>query len=290
MQGEIGKRLAQRRIFRLRLLHPVFAEEAVPGDERGAQARRRMGLADGDEGDARRQPPRRPRRGRYPGADGVEVGRDNPFHRRSIPGTRFGRSAPLKRRSAEVRPMPVVHYRPSTGLAASLSLTPRRLRAGGRTAGSGKGRRTADGGDGSRRHRHRGDPLDGVGSRQEREAERPPGPQTGRQVSPVLYQAALDTLKFTKLASEDPLGGSLVTDWYSPRDKPDERFRIDVFILSPHLHVRCGRGDGRAPGAPADRRMGRQHGRQKSPGRSGDQDPVPRASAETGLDGDRASS
>jgi hypothetical protein len=61
------------------------------------------------------------------------------------------------------------------------------------------------------------------------------GPQTGSQVSPVLWQAALDTLHFTTFASEDPLGGSLVTDWYSPPGKPDERFRIDVFVLSRYL-------------------------------------------------------
>jgi Domain of unknown function (DUF3576) len=66
-------------------------------------------------------------------------------------------------------------------------------------------------------------------------SQRPPGPSTGSNVSPVLWQAAVDTMGFAKFASADPLGGSLVTDWYSPPDKPDERFRIDVFILSRHL-------------------------------------------------------
>src|SRR5262249_14765493 len=122
MQGEIGKGLAQRRIFRLRLLYPVFAEETVAGDQRGAEARRRMGVADGDEGDARRQPPGGPRRGNDPIPDVVEVGGDTPFHSRSIHGTRFGRSAQQKRRSAEGCPMTVVHYRLSTALAASLSV------------------------------------------------------------------------------------------------------------------------------------------------------------------------
>ncbi len=58
-----------------------------------------------------------------------------------------------------------------------------------------------------------------------------PGPQTGSTVSPVLWQAALDTLSFVKFASEDPLGGSLITEWYSPPDKPNERLRITVFVL-----------------------------------------------------------
>jgi hypothetical protein len=63
-----------------------------------------------------------------------------------------------------------------------------------------------------------------------------PGPQTGSTVSPILWQAAHDTLDFVKYASEDPLTGSIVTDWYSPPDKPNERFRINVFILSRALH------------------------------------------------------
>lgn len=67
-------------------------------------------------------------------------------------------------------------------------------------------------------------------------SEKEPGPQTGRTVSPILWQAAHDTLDFVKYASEDPLTGSIVTDWYSPPDKPDERFRINVFILSRALH------------------------------------------------------
>ncbi len=64
---------------------------------------------------------------------------------------------------------------------------------------------------------------------------REPGPQTGSTVSPILWQAALDTLGFVKFASEDPLGGSLVSDWYTPNSKPGERFRITVFILSRYL-------------------------------------------------------
>ena len=68
-----------------------------------------------------------------------------------------------------------------------------------------------------------------------KESERHPGPQTGSTVSPILWQAALDTLDFVKLASEDPLVGSLVTDWYSPAGKPNERYRVNVFILARSL-------------------------------------------------------
>lgn len=68
-----------------------------------------------------------------------------------------------------------------------------------------------------------------------KESERRVGPQTGSTVSPVLWQAALDTLDFVKLASEDPVAGSLVTDWYSPRNKPNERYKVNVFILARSL-------------------------------------------------------
>ncbi len=65
-----------------------------------------------------------------------------------------------------------------------------------------------------------------------KESVKDPGPQTGRMVSPILWQAAHDTLDFVKYASEDPLTGSIVTDWYSPAGKPNERYRVNVFVLA----------------------------------------------------------
>jgi len=65
-----------------------------------------------------------------------------------------------------------------------------------------------------------------------RESERNIGPQTGNMVSPVLWQATHDTLDFAGISSEDPVTGLLVTDWYSPRGKPNERLRVSVFILA----------------------------------------------------------
>ena len=69
-----------------------------------------------------------------------------------------------------------------------------------------------------------------------KQSQKEPGPQTGRTVSPILWQAAHDTLDFVKYASEDPLTGSIVTDWYSPAGNPNVRYRINVFILSRALH------------------------------------------------------
>ena len=65
-----------------------------------------------------------------------------------------------------------------------------------------------------------------------RPSQRAIGPQTGEQVSPELWQAALDTLHFAGTGSEDPMSGLLITDWYAPRGKTGERLRVTVFVLS----------------------------------------------------------
>jgi hypothetical protein len=59
-----------------------------------------------------------------------------------------------------------------------------------------------------------------------------PGPETGTGVSPILWQAATDTLNFADFDSQDPVAGLMVTKWYSPKGKPDERLRITAFIKS----------------------------------------------------------
>ena len=37
------------------------------------------------------------------------------------------------------------------------------------------------------------------------------------------------------LASADPFGGVIITDWYSPPSSPDERFKASAFILGREL-------------------------------------------------------
>jgi hypothetical protein len=64
-----------------------------------------------------------------------------------------------------------------------------------------------------------------------------PGPQVGAMVSPVLWKAAHDTLDFVPVASEDPTIGTMATEWYSPPDKPNERFKIAVYVLSRALRA-----------------------------------------------------
>ncbi len=60
---------------------------------------------------------------------------------------------------------------------------------------------------------------------------------TGITVNSYLWRASLDTLSFMPLVSADPFGGTIITDWYSPPGQPDERFKVDAYILSPTLRA-----------------------------------------------------
>ena len=56
-------------------------------------------------------------------------------------------------------------------------------------------------------------------------------------VNGYLWRATLDTLSFMPLASADPYGGVIITDWYADPQKPDERFKVTVYILDARLRA-----------------------------------------------------
>ncbi len=56
-------------------------------------------------------------------------------------------------------------------------------------------------------------------------------------VNGYLWRASLDTLAFMPLASADPYGGVIITDWYVNPEKPDERFKCTVYILDARLRA-----------------------------------------------------
>ncbi|MHA1522927.1 MAG: DUF3576 domain-containing protein [Alphaproteobacteria bacterium] len=56
-------------------------------------------------------------------------------------------------------------------------------------------------------------------------------------VNALLWRASLDTVSFMPLASADPFGGLIITDWYSAPDKSGERFKITVYILDKRLRA-----------------------------------------------------
>jgi hypothetical protein len=65
----------------------------------------------------------------------------------------------------------------------------------------------------------------------------PDGSPTQIGVNSYLWRATLDTLAFMPLSSADPYGGVVITDWYSNPEKPNERFKITVYILDARLRA-----------------------------------------------------
>ena len=59
----------------------------------------------------------------------------------------------------------------------------------------------------------------------------------GIGVNSFLWRASLDTVSFMPLASADPFGGVIITDWYMPPETPGERFKISVYILDRALRA-----------------------------------------------------
>lgn len=57
----------------------------------------------------------------------------------------------------------------------------------------------------------------------------------GVAVNTYLWRAALDTVSFMPLASADPFGGTIITDWYEAPQTPKERTKLNVFILGSEL-------------------------------------------------------
>lgn len=63
------------------------------------------------------------------------------------------------------------------------------------------------------------------------------GTGEGIGVNSFLWRASLDTLGFMPIASADPFGGTIITDWHQLPESPNERFKINVFILDRALRA-----------------------------------------------------
>ena len=59
----------------------------------------------------------------------------------------------------------------------------------------------------------------------------------GVGVNAFLWRASLDTVSFMPIASADPFGGVIITDWYAPPETPNERFKVNIFILDKELRA-----------------------------------------------------
>lgn len=63
------------------------------------------------------------------------------------------------------------------------------------------------------------------------------GGSSGIGVNAYLWRASLDTVSFMPLASADPFGGTILTDWYQPDTEKNERIKVNVIILGTALRA-----------------------------------------------------
>lgn len=72
------------------------------------------------------------------------------------------------------------------------------------------------------------------GKRRDRGEEETGG---GLGVNSFLWRASLDTIAFMPVASADPFGGVILTDWHAMAEAPDERFKLNIYILGRSLRA-----------------------------------------------------
>lgn len=70
-----------------------------------------------------------------------------------------------------------------------------------------------------------------------RAASNDAGGSGGIGVNAYLWRGTLETLDFMPLASADPFGGLIITDWYQPPESGGERLKVHVLILDRALRA-----------------------------------------------------
>ncbi len=61
------------------------------------------------------------------------------------------------------------------------------------------------------------------------------GDASGITVNSYLWRASLDTVSFMPLTSVDPFGGVIITDWYTNPKIGNERYKLNILVLSKSL-------------------------------------------------------
>ena len=56
-------------------------------------------------------------------------------------------------------------------------------------------------------------------------------------VNPFLWKGALETIDFMPLSSADQVSGTIITDWYSTSNNPNERCKLNIFISGKRLNT-----------------------------------------------------
>jgi len=75
-----------------------------------------------------------------------------------------------------------------------------------------------------------------AGQRSDFAQNSPTGARTATvQVNRFAWRASLDAISFMPLASSDPYGGAIATDWYVAQRSPNERLRVNILVGGPDL-------------------------------------------------------
>lgn len=56
-------------------------------------------------------------------------------------------------------------------------------------------------------------------------------------VNGFLWRASLDTIAFMPISTVDPFGGVITTDWHTAPEQPNERAKVNIFILDRDLRA-----------------------------------------------------
>lgn len=70
-----------------------------------------------------------------------------------------------------------------------------------------------------------------------KDEDRTANASNGLGVNSFLWRAALDTVSFMPVASADPFGGVILTDWYENPEHAGERFKVNIYILDRQLRA-----------------------------------------------------
>ena len=54
-------------------------------------------------------------------------------------------------------------------------------------------------------------------------------------IKSLFWRGALETINFMPLNSADPVGGTILTDWYSTSNNENERCKLNIFISGKEL-------------------------------------------------------
>jgi len=60
----------------------------------------------------------------------------------------------------------------------------------------------------------------------------------GLPINAVLWKSSLETISFMPLASADPFGGVIITDWYVDESNTNERCKLNIFIRGSELKAK----------------------------------------------------